>query len=242
MTFATINKQSSQQLSHIRYKAIISLVAYVLAGLFFLCAELTLADFLLYNNYLSSPYQLFVTANASVLPLYLALYTVKFLALTFCLANVTAVYCSNRATKPKRIAIFARLCLLRIVLTLAKIPFLLIFYISFAFFRNIITVYNAQSSQLAIAMLTLGAALCLYLMYIYLLLGMFTFPYLIANGERFFNALMRSYCSMKNKRGKLLKLILSSLPEALLIFTFPNILMRFAVFARHCTHDFDYLD
>ncbi len=242
MTFADLIKQSSQQLSHIRYKAIISLVAYVLAGLFFLCAELTLADFLLYNNYISSPYQLFVTANVDILLMYFALSAIKFLVLTFCFANVTAVYCCNMGAKPRRIAIFARLCLLRIVLTLVKIPFLLIFYISFAFFRNIVTVYNAQSSQFAVAMLTLGAALCLYLMYIYLLSGMFTFPYLIVNGERFFNAVMRSYYLMQNKRGKLLKLFLSSLPEALLIFKLPDILMRFAVFARCCAHDYDYLD
>lgn len=233
MTNREIREKSKEQLSDRRFRAIGSLAALVTVKLFFVLLRLTSADFLLSNKIIGG-LSLVVSSEKTLILTRIVLFFAELLLTSVVFSSMLCVYCQPCRKAPLKNCI--NLIALRLLVTLFKLPYLICAFISLKFFNVIFFEYNARTAEFAIAVLMLLCALCFLLIYLHSLVGLFVAPLLIANGERAFTAALRSLNIMKKNRARLLRFLLSCLPEALLIFTLPQIAMRFVVFAGECAH------
>lgn len=233
MTYREIREKSKEQLSGIRFRAIGSLAALLTAKLFFLFAGLITADFLLSNRIVGGS-RLVVSSAAELILSRSALFFSELTVISVFGAALLSVYC-----RLPRFGFFKcslNLIGLRLIMLLFKLPYLVCVYLCLIFARLIFFEYNALSSELAITVLMLLCAVCFLLLYFYLLTGLFVAPLLIAQGDGAFSAAVRSLRLMKKNRARLLRFLLRSLPEALLIFNLPQVVMRLVVLAGDFAH------
>lgn len=235
MTLKEIKQKSKQQLKGCRFRAI-TIIAFAAAfELLFVFLKLIFADFLLLNV-LENPFSLIMSTQKAVVLARTVFAVLKLVVSSLLLAKGVHIFCFAEQQSRRCITSFFALIALKIALSAAKLPYLICFYISIFFGAKMLFEYNAQFYEFALSLLFFAAALCLVLIYLYFLSGLFLAPLLIFSGESIFWAMVRSLDLMKNNRAKLLSIFLGSLPEALLIFTLPEIAMRFAVFAKHTAH------
>ncbi len=233
MTYGEIRKKSKKQLFGIRFGAICSLAAFCLVKLFFLLLRFALADFLILKGKVGGIDLAFSTSRQVMLCRTLLFFS-ELAAISSAGAALLGVYC--RTAHFRYFKCLLNLIKLRLIVTLFKLPYLVCVSVFLFFAKKIFLEYNAQSRESAIAVIALFCALCFFLMYLYLLIGLFVSPLLIAQGDSALCAAKRSQSLMKGNRARLLGLFPASLPEAILVFYWPQIVMRFAVLSGDIAH------